>query len=110
MKPLSRSDALALTAIALIVGVGMALWRPATLFNDSFQYMSVAANLLHGRGVATSIPYFDTERSHGVIPAPMTTFPPGYPIIIAALSATGMQDVAATRVISTACFALLFPL
>lgn len=54
--------------------------------NDSYQYMSVAMNLRSHHQIATSAVYFPAERSHGVIPAPFTTQPPGYPIAISCLS------------------------
>lgn len=60
--------------------------------NDSYQYLSVAGNILSGNGIETSIVHFDTERSHGIVPAPMTTFPPGYPFVIAVLSTFGISD------------------
>jgi hypothetical protein len=79
--------ALAVLAAALLRAAsgGPALW------NDSYQYLSVAENLASHRGVATSIVHFDTERVRGTLPAPETTFPPGYPALIAALSWTGVS-------------------
>ncbi len=58
--------------------------------DDSFQYMSIAENLAQGNGIRTSIVHFDTERSHGQIPAPITWFPAGYPAVIALLSLVGI--------------------
>ena len=52
----------------------------ARLGNDGYQYLSIVDNLSAGRGIATDIPYFDVERRHGVIPAPLTTFAPGFSI------------------------------
>ena len=54
------------------------------LSNDGYQYLSEAQHLLNEHRLSTSLVYFDVERSHGRIPAPLTTFPPGYPIAIAA--------------------------
>jgi hypothetical protein len=56
------------------------------LSNDSFQYLSEARNLRDGNGLSTSIIHFDIERRSGIIPAPLTTFPPGFAIAIATLS------------------------
>jgi hypothetical protein len=58
--------------------------------DDSFQYLSMAENLAAGNGIRTSIVHFDTERSHGEMPAPMTWFPAGYPAAMAALSLIGV--------------------
>ena len=66
------------------------------LYDDSYQYLSVAKNIASGEGIETSIVHFDVERRHGVLPAPVTTFPPGYPILLAAGHALQLRyDVAA---------------
>jgi hypothetical protein len=70
-------------AIAAVLILAVDSARPASLGNDSFQYLSVAANIASGNGIETSIVHFDSERSAGRIPAPMTTFAPGYPIAVA---------------------------
>lgn len=54
---------------------------------DGVQYLSVARNLMAGEGPATSVIYFDAERSTGLMPAPQVTFPPGYSAVVAALGA-----------------------
>lgn len=79
-----------LLGIFVIAGRLIVTGGPA-LLNDSYQYLSVASNILNGNGVQTSIVHFDTERSWQHIPAPMTTFPSGYPFVIAALSALGIK-------------------
>jgi hypothetical protein len=58
------------------------------LYNDSYQYLSMAYNLQTHGEVATSIVEFDTERSRGRIPAPATTVAPGYSVAIRMLSWT----------------------
>src|ERR1039458_2156567 len=55
--------------LGLAVAFGMLAFRPVPLSNDSCQYLSVAANIRAGNGAATDLVYFDTERSHGRIPA-----------------------------------------
>jgi hypothetical protein len=60
-----------------------------SLSNDSYQYLSEARHLLTDHRLSTSLIFFDVERSHGRIPAPLTTFPPGYPI---AMAAFGRQE------------------
>jgi hypothetical protein len=79
--------ALALTLLWLRVQPSLA----ARLEHDSFQYLSIAANALQGHLGATSLIHFDAERSFGVVPAPMVTFPVGYPLALAAVAATGLS-------------------
>lgn len=92
---------------ALLLGL-LALKASSTglpgLSNDSFQYLSVADNTRAGQVARTSLLQFDEERSHGIVPAPLTTFPPGYPLLVAAASLAGVSttmagigvDIAAT--------------
>ncbi|HEX6267629.1 MAG TPA: hypothetical protein VFZ81_12120, partial [Burkholderiales bacterium] len=61
------------------------------LGNDSYQYLVTAENWRLGEPAATSIVHFDPERTHGRIPAPVTTFPPGYPLLVALLSSAGLS-------------------
>lgn len=68
------------------------------LENDSYQYISAAENF----GARTSIVYFDVERSHGVVPAPLTTFPAGYPLIMSAVTVLGVTPDFAGLVVSLA--------
>src|SRR5215472_7264459 len=62
------------------------------LYNDSFQYLSVAKQFGSTQRIATSLVFFDTARFHGTIPAPVTWFPPGYPLAIAGLSTIGLAN------------------
>ncbi len=81
------------------------------LANDAFQYFSVAQNALAGHFGYTSLIHFDAERSFGVIPAPMLTFPPGYPFAIALVSLLGVPLQSAALLVSAmstlACVPLL---
>jgi hypothetical protein len=61
------------------------------LSNDSYQYLVTAENFRRGELAATSIVHFDAERTHGRIPAPLTTFPAGYSALIALFSAAGLS-------------------
>lgn len=61
------------------------------LSNDSYQYLATAENFRRGEPAATSIVHFDAERGHGRIPAPLTTFPAGYPALVALISAAGLS-------------------
>jgi len=70
------------------------------LANDAYQYLSVAENLAAGRGIVTSLVHFDVERAHGTAPAPLTTFPPGFPIAVAALCKVGLPPETAALGIS----------
>jgi hypothetical protein len=95
-------------AWALLVFLGassMRAFRPLPLDNDSYQYLNVAENLNHGRGLTTSLIYFDTERSHGRIPGPLTSLPPGYPVVIAITSRLGVSPEGAGRGVSCVCYA-----
>jgi hypothetical protein len=80
------------------------------LMNDSYQYLSVAASIHAGHGLSTSIINFDTERMSGRVPAPLTTFPPGYPLAIAALQRLGLDDEQAGVACSMLAFVALIPL
>jgi hypothetical protein len=79
------------TAIAaLMIFASIRAYGPR-LYNDSFQYLSEAQNLKDGHGLTTSIVHFDVERRAQRIPAPLTTFPPGYAAAIVALSTLGLK-------------------
>jgi len=92
-----------LTAILLTTGGA----RPD---NDSFQYLSAAENINAGHGASTSIVGFDAERMSGRVPAPLTTFPPGYPLAVALVSRLGTDSLTAATLISMVSFVALFPL
>jgi MFS family permease len=70
--------------------------------HDSFQYLSVADQALQGHIGETGIVHFDAERSFGRLPAPLVTFPLGYPALLAALSLTGMSLMRAALVVNIA--------
>lgn len=80
------------------------------LHNDSFQYLSMAKNTLAGLYAHTSLVHFDAERSFGVIPAPVVTFPAGYPLAIALVSRTGLSLQSAALLISAASTVACVPL
>ncbi len=79
------------------------------LGNDSYVYLSEAENFLAGRPASTSIVYFDTERSAGRIPAPVTTFPAGFSLATSAVTATGLPLEYSALAISISALALLIP-
>ena len=112
----SGSSARAITVLwVFVIFAVAALWlggdiRP-NLANDSYQYLSVAENAQHGRLAHTSIVYFDAERSAGVLPAPLVTFPPGYAWASAALGMFGLSlPVAALAVNVLAAIGVLITL
>ena len=78
--------------------------------NDGIQYLSVAKNIAAGRGIRTSIVHYDEERTHTEIPAPSTTFPPGYSSTVALLSMTGLSVEWAGLLVSAFAFLALVPL
>ncbi|MFO1217419.1 MAG: glycosyltransferase family 39 protein [Burkholderiaceae bacterium] len=92
--------------VALRLRPGLAL----TLGQDSFQYMSAAQNALDGHFGYTSLVHFDAERSFGVVPAPMVTFPPGYPLALALASLTGLPLATSGLLISLIAMAACLPL
>ncbi len=80
------------------------------LYNDSYQYLSMAHNLRTRGEIATSIIEFDTERSKGRIPAPATTVAPGYPVAIRMVESTGLSPERAGLLISLLSMAAVVPL
>jgi hypothetical protein len=93
---------IAVWALAAVLAAGaMLAWKPFPLSNDGIVYLNVAENLRNGHGVSTTIIHYDTERSHGRIPAPMTSFPPGYPFV---LWLSGLSERSG-RIVSIASFA-----
>lgn len=86
--------AVALVAIRLYPGF------VPELGHDSFQYLSAADNALAGRIGYTSLIHYDVERAFGVLPAPMMTFPSGYPMAIAAVSLIGVSTQTAALLLS----------
>jgi hypothetical protein len=77
--------------------------------NDGYQYLSVAKNFADGRAAQTTLVHFDTERSWGTIPAPLTTFPSGYPLVVSIGARAGTHlDRAGMLVSALATLVLLF--
>ena len=72
------------------------------LANDSYQYLSVARNTLAGHLGETSLIQWDEDRSFGRIPAPMTNFPVGYPVLVSAVEWSGVPGEYAGLLVSLA--------
>lgn len=113
----TRGRALGLREIVLwcllyAIAVGGLLYHfgGPRLSDDSYQYLSEAENIDNGYGLKTSVVHFDTERLSGKLPAPLTTFPPGYPLAIAALAETHIPREIAGLILSLASFIFLVPL
>ena len=85
---------------AILIAVRVIHASGPLLGNDSFQYLSMADNAVHGRIAFTSIVQYDAERSLGVIPAPVVTFPAGYPLAVALVSRLGLNFETAALLIS----------
>lgn len=78
--------------------------------NDSYQYLSVAEQIRTAGKIATSIVHFDTERARAQLPAPETTFPPGYSAAIDSLAWTHLSPEESARLISLAGMLTVVPL
>lgn len=89
--------------LASLAAAAMLFFRPMPLFNDSYQYLTVAESFEHHHGMTSTLVHFDSERSHGRIPALLTTFPPGYPALIAVTSVSDNFATAA-RLVSCVCY------
>src|SRR5947209_3520835 len=95
-------------AVFLVLDLGVT--RDYYRFNDDFQYLSVADNLVKGNGAATSILYFDEHYASGTLPAPQTVFPCGYSLAVATVHLTGLPLTYAGLVVSSLSFFALIPL
>ena len=81
-----------------------------SIAHDSFQYLAVAGEAMDGRIGQTSLVHFDAERSFDTVPAPMVTFPSGYPLLVALLGATGLSLGYAALAVNLACALACVPL
>jgi hypothetical protein len=106
VRELSVREILVWTLGAAVLFAGLMIARTPQMYNDSFQYLSVIGNLLSDHGVATDLVHFDVERAHGVIPAPLTTFPPGYPMVAALLAVLSLAPPTAGAVVTVAAMAI----
>jgi hypothetical protein len=82
---MKRWEAIAWCLLQIVVVAAVARWRGPVLHNDGYQYLSVGTNVAAGKGWVISVVHFDPERRHHVIPAPVTTHPPGYATAIGLL-------------------------
>ena len=70
----------------------------------AINYLNVAEHIQRDHQISTSLVHFDTERSHGRMPAPLTTFPPGFPMMIS-LTSMGGDFEGAARFLSCSAYA-----
>ena len=77
--------------LALLILVAYKHWQTAPILsNDSFQYLDAANNLSSKGVLGTSLAIFEEQVNWGRFPVPFTHFPPGYPILMAALGRAGI--------------------
>ena len=84
--------------------------RVAAISNDGTQYVESARQLLAGHGYATSLLFFDEHYAAGAMPAPQTGWPPGYPLVIAAVGRLGLGLETAARLVARVAFVAVAPL
>lgn len=101
-KTRARTTAAVLAGGAVAAALGVATFDGGRLANDAAQYLSVAENLYAGRGIATSIIYYEEHYALHSVPAPQTVFPPGYPLAIAAVAAAGPTPTTAAFAVDLA--------
>jgi len=73
---------------------------------DVDQYLSVARSVREGLGLKTSILFYEEHYLLGAPPVSQTVFPPGYPLMIAAVAMSGLSMHEAAFLICVAAFAL----
>jgi hypothetical protein len=98
--------ALVWAALAVLGGLLVARYDRAYVASDGSQYISVASNLLAGRGLSTSIAYYEEHYRIGGLPVPQTVFPPGYSLLIALPMAAGVPSANSALLVNLACFAV----
>jgi hypothetical protein len=99
-----------MAAMLAIAAVRVVLAGGPQFFNDSYQYLSIAENLRRHGAIETSIVHFDEERARNRLPAPETTFPPGYSLLIWSLSWTGLPPEWVGLLVSLASAIAVLPL
>jgi hypothetical protein len=78
----------------------------ANFDNDAAQHVSGARNLLDGRGLSTSLLFYDEHYLQQRLPAAQTVWPPGHSLLLAALLAVGVPAAPALLFLGTAGHAL----
>jgi hypothetical protein len=78
---------------------------------DSVTYLGVAQNIVHGKGVTA--PFRNTLDPFSPKPSstvPLIHWPPGYPVVLAAIAALGLAPITAAEVLNIACGAAVVAL
>jgi len=75
------------TAVAAVLAYAFDI---SLMTDDTAQYVSVARHLLAGEGLKTNLIYFQSHFDLGGVPVPETTWPPGFPILIAIVATFGI--------------------
>jgi hypothetical protein len=105
------SAGLALALWVLVLGASLvgllALYDPSFIAIDGAFFVNAAKNLASGHGFATSILWSEEHYRAGVLPAPQTNFPPGYPLLIALGSRLGVDPPYAAFLVSLLSFAVI---
>jgi len=89
----------------VLAGV-LALWLSYSpngtpyISNDGYQYLDAASSLASGPCFCTRVALFDEQVAFGRFPIPFTHFAPGYPLLMAAVSRTGMAAETAGYLLS----------
>lgn len=108
--PLVRADTACWTGailLGVVAAILMAILRDASFLDtDAAQYLSTASNLLESGGLSTDVIYYDEQYGSGMVPAPQTVFPPGMPIMLAAMLAIGASPPLAAFLVGCIAFAL----
>jgi len=88
----------------LVLGLSHRVLRAPYVTNDGVQYIDAAEHWRAGECFCTTVALFDEQVAHGSFPVPFTHFAPGYAILIAGLSATGIAPDTAGYLISALAF------
>lgn len=87
-----RLPLLLLSLAAALVAVVMAwLFEPGKVNPDTIQLIDTARHLLNGDGLTSGILYYDAQLAFRRVPAPMTIWPPGFPVLLAAGMSVGVS-------------------
>ena len=100
-----RLSVAVLGALIMLAVVGFVIvFDPAYFQSDSAQYISTAKSLLAGHGPATTIVWTAEHHLLGGVPVAQTNFPPGYPMLVAAIAVLGVEPLRAAFGVSIFAF------
>lgn len=105
------SAGLALALWALLLAASMlgliALYDPSFIAIDGAFFVNAAQNLASGHGFVTSIVWSEEAHRLGVMPAPQTNTPPGYPLLIVLGIGLGLDPPYAAFLVSLLAFSII---